>query len=145
MDNRIIKIGLIGLMFIVLIAVRYFESFFYDPLQAYFEYDYLHHSLPEINKGKLFLHITLRYIINSIISILIIWIAFRKKNNVLFTLYFYIVVFIVLIVALWIALSTQFENQYLFGYYVRRFLIHPIFILLLLPAFYYQKKNTASQ
>ena len=140
MNNRLVKIGLIGLLFLVLIAIRYFEGYFYDPLQTYFENDYLHTSLPEINTGKLFLHIFLRYTLNSFISILIIWIAFRKKSYVQFALYFYILAFIILIVAFWITLLSHFENYYLFGFYMRRFLIQPVFVLLLLPAFFYQKK-----
>jgi exosortase F-associated protein len=143
MNNRIIKIGLIGLLFVALIAVRYFESFFYDPLQTYFEYNYLHHSLPEINKAKLFLHIFIRYTLNSFISILIIWVAFQKKSYLSFTAYFYTVAFLLLIITFWVTLSTHFKNYYLFGFYVRRFLIHPIFVLLLLPAFYYQRRMSA--
>ncbi len=145
MNNRIIKIGLIGILFLVLIAIRFYEGYFYDPLQTYFENDYLHASLPEIDNQKLLIHIFLRYALNSLISILIIWIAFFKKSYVQFASLFYFLAFIVLLVAFWITLLSHFENYYLFGFYVRRFLIQPIFVLLLLPAFYYQKKMSAKQ
>jgi len=130
-----------GILFILLVAIRYFENYFYDPLQTYFEYDYLHNKLPEIQTSKLLLHILFRYILNAIISIGIIWVAFRKKSYLIFSFYFYVIAFLILLIAFWLALQTRFENYYLFGFYIRRFLIHPVFILLLLPAFYYQSKK----
>jgi exosortase F-associated protein len=135
------NIILIMLLFIALIAIRYFESCFYDPLQTYFKSDYLHQSIPKLQTSKLLLNIFYRYTINSLISILILWVAFRKKSIIRFSLYFYILSFILLIIAFWLALLTHFDDYYLFGFYIRRFLIHPIFILVLLPAFYYQKKT----
>ncbi len=145
MYKKWFNILFVGLLFLLLIGVRYFEELFYDPLQAYFEYDYLHNSLAEFNKGKLFFNIFIRYTINSIISILIIWVAFRKKSYVSFSIYFYSIAFVFLLFTFWLVLLTRFENYYLFGFYIRRFLIHPIFILLLLPAFYYQLKHTKAK
>jgi exosortase F-associated protein len=139
MFNKWFDIFLIGLLFIVLIAVRYFESYFYDPLIEYFKYEYLHHALPKIEEGKFFINLLLRYMINTIVSILILWITFRKKGIVIFSIYFYLIAFIILSIAFWFILKTRFENYYLIGFYVRRFLIQPLFIMILLPAFYYQK------
>lgn len=141
MYKKLSNILIAGFLFLILVAIRYFEHYFYDPLQTYFEYDYLHAKLPEINTAKLFFHIFLRYLLNAIISIGIIWVAFRKKNYVNFSSYFFLFAFIVLIIAFWFTLQTRFENYYLFGFYVRRFLIHPVFIIVLLPAFYYQHKK----
>ena len=132
---------IVGCLFVLLTAVRYFEHYFYDPLQTYFDYDYLHTTLPELNTGKLLFHIFLRYTLNAIISIGIIWVAFRKKTYISFSIYFFSLAFFILIIAFWFTLQTRFENYYLFGFYVRRFLIHPVFIIVLLPAFYYQLKK----
>jgi len=140
MKNNILKIVIIGLLFMALVLVRFFESYFYDPLQSYFTDDYLHTKLPEINTYKLYLHLFIRYAINSIISLLIIWIAFKNRSYISFSLVFFSVAFIVLILVFGVALHTHFENYYLFGFYIRRFLIQPIFVLLLLPAFYYQDR-----
>ena len=142
--KNITNIFLIAVVFVVLMAVRFYESFFYDPLLSYFKSDYLHQSMPELLFGKLLFHLFLRYTINTLLSLLIIWIAFRKKSFIKFSLYFYTIAFLLLIVTFWLILQTHFENSYLFGFYVRRFLIQPIFILLLLPAFYYQLKSTAN-
>lgn len=140
MKNRIIKIGFIGLLFIALIVIRYFESYFYDPLQTYFTHDYLQTKSPDINTLKLLINLFIRFSLNSLISLLIIWIAFKNKSYVKFSTYFFIFAFIVLMISFWLALQTRFEDYYLFGFYIRRLLIHPIFILLLLPAFYYQNR-----
>ncbi len=135
------NILIIGFLFILLIAIRYFENYFYDPLQTYFQNDYLHFKLPEINTFKLLFHVFLRYALNSIISVVIIWIAFKRKSYLSFSIYFFIIAFVFLIIGFALALQTRFEHYYLFGFYVRRFLIQPIFVLLLLPAFYYQSKK----
>ncbi len=141
MYKKWFNILLVSLLFLLLVSVRFYENIFYDPLATYFENDYLHKSLPDINKGKLFFHIFLRYYLNAIISILIIWVAFRKKSYVIFSIFFYDIAFVVLIIIFWFVVSNQFENHYLFGFYIRRFLIQPLFVLLLLPAFYYQLKH----
>lgn len=141
MYKKLSNILIVGFLFVLLVAVRYFERYFYDPLQTYFDYDYLHTKLPEIDTAKLFFHIFLRYTLNAIISLGIIWIAFRKKTYLNFSIYFFLVAFFILIIAFWFTLQTRFENYYLFGFYVRRFLIHPIFVIVLLPAFYYQLKK----
>lgn len=144
MYKRWSNILIIGFLFLLLVAIRYFEDYFYDPLQTYFEYDYLHNKLPEINSLKLIINISFRYFLNTIISIVIIWVAFRRKSYLIFSMYFFVIAFVILLIAFLFALQTQFENYYLFGFYIRRFLIHPIFIIVLLPAFYYQTKKKGS-
>jgi len=141
--KKIANILIVGFLFTLLIGIRFYESVFYDPLQAYFKFDYLHKSLPDMQMGKLFLHTFLRYMLNSMLSILIIWVAFRRKSFVKFSMYFYSIAFIILILAFWLSLQTHFDKYYLFGFYVRRFLIQPIFVLLLLPAFYYQLRSNS--
>lgn len=142
--KNLTSIILIGLVFILLIAVRFYESYFYDPLQTYFKSDYLHESMPDLHTGKLLFHTFIRYFINTILSLLIIWIAFRKKSFLSFSIYFYSIAFVILLTAFWLSLLTNYDGSYLFGFYVRRFLIQPIFVLLLLPAFYYQLKSKNS-
>jgi len=139
MSKKWFDFVLIGLLFTVLVAVRFFESNFYDPLIDYFKYEYLHHELPKLEEGRFYLHLLLRYLINTIVSIIILWVAFRKKSILIFCLYFYSIAFIILFIAFWYILKTNFENHYLIGFYIRRFLIQPLFIMILLPAFYYQK------
>ncbi len=125
----------------LLVAVRVFEHYFYDPFQHYFEQDYLHIGLPKINQSKLFFHLFLRYTINSLISIAIIGVAFRNMTYIKFSIYFFSSAFIVLLLLFYTIIAFYSTEYYFIAFYVRRFIIQPIFILLLLPAFYYQEKQ----
>ena len=139
--SRWVRILLIVGLFVLLMLVRAYGSFlFYDPFIAYFRHDYLIAPIPEYDTLKLFLSLFLRYTLNTVISLLIIYLAFQKKGLVRFSVRFYTAAFIVLSVVYYLLLQIGFENGHLFGFYVRRFLIHPVFVLILLPAFYYQKK-----
>lgn len=70
--------------------------------------------------------------------------AFKEKGIITFASLFYGVVFIVLIVIFGILLKTQGIGEYLPIFYVRRFLIQPILLFMLLPAFYYYRKVSNS-
>ncbi len=133
----LIIIGLFGL----LILVRAFGTkIFYDPFILYFKNDYLDTSIPDYEGLKLWVSIFFRYVLNAIISLAIIYVAFQKRGLVRFSVKFYVAAFGVLGILYFILLQFEMINGHLFAFYVRRFLIHPIFVLILLPAFYYQKK-----
>ncbi|MFN0728906.1 exosortase F system-associated membrane protein [Polaribacter gochangensis] len=140
------KKGFKYISIIILIAlfflIRAFENdLFYDPLITYFENDYLYSSMPEVNTWKLVVDLLFRYTLNSLITLCIIYIAFDKKRFVKFAGFFLMLAFIILIVAFVFLLKGEFRQGYLLPFYVRRFLIHPLFLLLLFPAFYYMKLN----
>jgi exosortase F-associated protein len=135
-DRILLIIPLVSL----LILVRYFgQKLFYDPFINYFESDYLTVVFPDFNMLKLYFYLTIRYVINMIISLNIIFLIFRKEDVINFTLKFYIIAFIVLGLVYFVELRMEFFNGYIFAFYVRRMLIHPLFLLILLPALYYQK------
>ncbi|WP_372744384.1 exosortase F system-associated protein [Lutibacter sp.] len=140
------KYGILFLLILGLIAVRAFiEPLFYDPLIEYFKTDYLSKSVPKIDMFLYFLNISIRYIVNSIISITIIYLVFEKKEIAVFSAKIFFVAFLVLMMLLFLALYNYLGSGYLFLFYVRRFLIHPIILLVLIPAFYYQKLNFKNQ
>lgn len=140
MMNKYLRFLLIGLLFFMLVLVRAFASeLFYDPFIHYFKDDYLHKPIPETDLLKLYLSTMYRYILNALISVGIIYLLFQKKY-LKFALQFYIIAFIVLILLYSLPLFGVSINQFSI-FYIRRFLIHPIFVLLLIPAFYYQKKH----
>ena len=135
-----VKFALLSILVVLLASVRYFESIlFYDPLLHYFKQDYLTENLPKFDNYRYFLNLFLRFFINALISILIILIFFKGKNTFHFLLKFYAIAFLIFVIAFFIVSNWQFNNQTLVLFYLRRFLIQPIFILVLLPAFYYQK------
>ncbi len=141
LQNKNMRILLILALFFILVLVRAFApSLFYDPFIAYFKGDYLHEPIPVFSGSKLLLNLFMRYGINSLLSLLIIYIAFLSRNFVLFSVKFYILAFVVLSITFFIILKGELAHGYLFAFYVRRFIIHPLFVLILLPAFYYKQR-----
>lgn len=135
-----VRILLIVVLFMILILIRAFvQPYFYDPLLDYFKHDYLNASIPELNFGIYFLNIFYRYTLNSIISLAIIYLVFNDVKVLYFSAKFYILAFLALGLILFILLKFNITNNYMLTFYVRRFLIQPLFVFILLPAFYYQK------
>ncbi|MFT7331378.1 MAG: exosortase F-associated protein, partial [Roseivirga sp.] len=82
-DRILLIIPLVSL----LILVRYFgQKLFYDPFINYFESDYLTVVFPDFNMLKLYFYLTIRYVVNMIISLNIIFLIFRKEDVINFTL-----------------------------------------------------------
>ena len=135
--NILVVCVLISLLFLI----RAFQDdLFYDPLIVYFKNDYLYTTIPEIDTIKFFVNIFFRYTLNTLISLGILWILFQKKTYLKFSTKFFGLAFLALSIVLMFFVITEFRNGYLFPFYVRRFLIHPLFLFLLIPAFYYQKR-----
>jgi exosortase F-associated protein len=118
---------------------------FYDPLIAFFHIpDYQNYPLPEIEFWKFIGALVLRYAINSILTLSLVYIIFRKYDLVKLTTIIYALVFVVLVpLFLWWAWHAE-PNQYRYLFYVRRILIHPILTLILIPALLYHDKGQKS-
>ena len=144
--NKLLKWILLAVLFGLLILVRLFESqLFYDPLLLFFKQDYLYGKVPDVEAGKLMLHTAFRYLINTLISLAILYVAFRDNDVVKFSVMLYALAFVILLPWMtWLVVNASPESNYNVLFYVRRFLIQPIFVLLLLPAFYYHRLNTNS-
>ena len=134
------KFILLFFLFALLAMIRYFENeLFYDPYLSFFENDYLYIDNPRREVLKLTAFTTLRYILNSIISLGILYVFFRDRNIIKFSVLVYSGAFVILLlIFLYFVLNPRQEDYYLF-FNIRRFLIQPIILLLLLPAFYYHK------
>jgi len=134
------KIILIGFMVLLLAAIRFFEdSLFYDPLITFFKSDYLLGIIPPMNMAELMIHLSIRYALNSAISLGIIYIAFQNRSMLKFSVILYALLYLGAVSAfIFLVLNIEREH-YLALFYVRRFLIHPLFLLILLPAFYYYR------
>lgn len=128
-------------LFGLLIVVRAFENeLFYDPYLAFFQTDYLYIDSPRREVFKLTVFTTLRYVINSIISLAILYVFFKELSVVKFSIIVYCMAYVLLIALfLYFVINPKQEDYYLF-FNIRRFLIQPLLLLLLLPAFYYQRK-----
>ncbi|QXP61277.1 exosortase F system-associated membrane protein [Olleya sp. HaHaR_3_96] len=132
----------ISLLFMLLVLVRWFQNeLFYDPYLLFFQNDYLYIDSPRQETFKLVTNTALRFVINSGISLLILFMFFKDLSIVKFSALIYLFSFFILITLyLYFVLDPKQEQYYLF-FNVRRFLIQPILLLLLLPAFYYNRLN----
>ncbi len=135
-----ILLVLVGISLLVLIRF-YAENLFYDPLLKFFKTHHTTQPLPELETGRLLFNMIFRYSSNGTISIAILWVIFQKKGVVMFSVLLYTIVLIVLSTAFFVLLNTSEAGQHLPLFYVRRFLIHPLLLLLLVPAFYLQRVN----
>lgn len=138
--QKLTKYLLICFLVGLLILIRLFEnSLFYDPYLTFFQNDYLYIDSPRREIFKVTLFTTLRYILNSVISLGILFVVFKDRSIIKFSAVIYILAFVILIsVYLYFVINPRQEDYYLF-FNLRRFLIQPIILILLLPAFYYHK------
>lgn len=140
--SRGVSILLVILLVFGLILIRQFAGdIFYDPLIDFFKTDHSTQPLPEMMTGKLLLHITFRYLLNTVLSLLILWVIFRSGSILKLTLILYAALFILLMIIFIVLVNTSEAGNHMALFYVRRFLIQPLFLLLLLPAFYFHKRS----
>lgn len=141
--NKWLRYLLAAVLVFCLILVRGFEKeLFYDPFLEFFKGDYINNAFPEYDLMKVILGIVSRYLINTIISILIIGLIFWSRKYVLFSTYVYAGFFLILLPIYIYFVETEFGLGENLGFYIRRFLIQPVLLLILIPAFYYQKYMT---
>lgn len=135
------KIGGIVILTGLLVLIRAYEdSLFYDPLLNFFKADYKHMPLPTMDSFALQTGIVLRFLLNTLISFAVLWILFRDKEIIKLSAILYSLLFIVLFMAFSFIIFTAKDTPgHFILFYVRRFLIQPLFLLILLPAFYFQK------
>lgn len=134
-----LKYLLVFLGFVALAMIRFFEGeLFYDPLLQFFKGNYHLSAAPEFNLWKLFFATIARYLLNTSISLFILVLLFSKQV-LKFSLVIYALLLLVLAPVFLYLLSTMEIDLHFLLFYVRRFLIQPLLILLLIPAFYYQQ------
>lgn len=127
-------------LFLLLILIRHFEDvLFYDPYLDFFKNDYLYIDSPRRETFKLVLNTSFRFLLNSLISFGVLYVVFKSKSVVKFSVIIYGCSYLFLLAAfLFFVINPRQEDYYLF-FNLRRFLIQPIILLVLLPAFYYHK------
>lgn len=141
--TRFLKYLSLVLLVGLLILIRIFEDqLFYDPYLSFFKNDYLYIDSPRQEVFKLSLFTSLRYILNTVISMGILFVLFKDIGMLKFATLIYTVAYIILLALfLYFVINPKQEDYYLF-FNTRRFLIQPIILLLLVPAFYYHKQRT---
>ena len=133
------RILLILVLILALVCIRAFENeLFYDPFLNYFKSNYQNINYPVINNFKLFLNLFFRFFLNTTFSLSIIYVIFKDIEIVKFASVLFTFFFIVLIISFFICLFYFAETNKITLFYIRRFLIQPILLLLFLPGFYFQ-------
>ncbi|WP_432671973.1 exosortase F system-associated membrane protein [Flavobacterium sp. SM2513] len=133
------QIFLVVLAIIGFAVIRNYEEFmFYDPLLSFFQRDYSSQPLPEVIEWKLLLNLFWRYFLNTILSVFIIFVLFKNKGFVKLSTFLYIVFFVILML-LFVVVFYFFGDKVMVLFYIRRFLIQPLFLLLFVPGFYFQQ------
>ena len=129
-------VGILGL-----ISVRFLEDkIFYDPFLEFFKADYKVAQVPDFIWGKLMLSHFFRFALNLIFSAIVVHFMFLNKKWTIQAVVLMVVAFLFFFpIYLW-CLYSKMEIGSLFTFSVRRFVIQPIILLLIIPIFYYRKK-----
>jgi exosortase F-associated protein len=135
------KIAIVLVLVSLLVCIRAFENvLFYDPFLAYFKIDNTNLPFPEFDSFKLFLGLTFRYFLNTILSLGIIYVVFKDMELIKFASVLYVLLFVILILLFFGMLYLSNHENHFLLFYIRRFLIQPLFVILFLPAFFFQKQ-----
>jgi len=140
--SRSLKIVVLVFLASSLVLIRMFENeLFYDPLLSFFKSDYSNNPLPEMDSLKLLGNIAFRFLLNTLVSLGIIWMVFKDKGILKLSAFLFGILFCFLMIVFCYLLFYSNSGSFLPLFYVRRFLIQPILLLVFLPAFYFQKKK----
>ena len=138
--KRLYTFAGIALLLVLLILIRHFEDvLFYDPYLKFFKNDYLYIDSPRRETLKLVLNTSLRYVLNSVISLGVLYLAFKDRDIIRFSILIYGLAYVFLLAAfLYFVVNPRQEDYYLF-FNVRRFFIQPLILLVLWPSFFYYR------
>ncbi|GAL70327.1 exosortase F system-associated membrane protein [Jejuia pallidilutea] len=138
--SKSIKYILLFVLFGVLVLIRFFEdSLFYDPYLTFFQNDYLYLDSPRREVVKLVCFTALRYVANTVVSLGILFVVFKDVSIIKFSTIIYGIAFVILMLLFLYFISNPKQEEYYLFFNIRRFLIQPLILILLLPAFYYHK------
>lgn len=143
MDKVLKVLGILALAGLLVLIRAFEDTLFYDPLLHFFEMDYKFLPLPEMDIFALQTGVALRFLFNTLISLAILWLVFQDRGIIKLSLILYGFLFAILFMAFsFIIFTSEGSSGHFVLFYVRRFLIQPLFLLILLPAFYFQKTKS---
>lgn len=124
-----------------LVAVRIFEDrLFYDPFLEYFHAVGMQAEFPKVEWISLILNYLFRFSLNLMLSAIVVHFIFNNKKWTFQAIVLMLIVFAITFPIYLYCISTNFDVGYLFSFYMRRFVIQPLILLLIIPLFYYRKK-----
>lgn len=132
----LVIVGVFGL-----VGVRMLEDqIFYDPFLIFFHEGNKDISFPEFEWGKLIISHIFRYILNLFFSCIIIHFLFKNKDWTVQGTVLISIIFAITFPIYLYCIYDRFDIGYLFSFYMRRFVIQPLILLLIVPLFYYRKQ-----
>ncbi|UFK98891.1 exosortase F system-associated membrane protein [Kaistella faecalis] len=138
---RLLSILLVILGIFGLIGVRMVEeSLFYDPFLNYFQTADKNAQFPDFAWAKLIINYIFRFSLNLILSAFVVHLVFKNKEWTMQAVVLMLLVFAITFPIYLYCIHTKFEIGYLFSFYMRRFVIQPLTLLLIIPLFYYRKQ-----
>ncbi|KUJ57840.1 exosortase F system-associated membrane protein [Chryseobacterium aquaticum] len=124
-----------------LVGVRMLEdAIFYDPFLNYFHEANKNISIPQFEWGKLIVSHLFRFVLNLVFSCIIIYSLFKNKEWTIQGIVLITIIFAITFPIYLYCIYNKFEIGYLFSFYMRRFVIQPLILLLVIPLFYYRKQ-----
>jgi exosortase F-associated protein len=123
---------------------NYEEQLFYDPFLSFFKGIKTEKAFPEIVEWKLYVSLFMRYLFNTLLSLFVIYALFKNKEHLKLASILYLFFFIILVLLFVVALNF-FSERYMLLFYIRRFIIQPLFLLLFVPGFYFQQQDGKKQ
>lgn len=143
MKNRALIRWIIGFLLVAfLILIRHYEtSLFYDPFLLHFKRNFQELAMPSINPMLLYGSYSVRFLINSGISLGILWCLFQREAYLKSIAILFLVFLVLLLFSLWYSLNFETQSFQLL-IYSRRFLNYPVLLLVFIGALYYQKTTS---
>lgn len=122
--------------------IRLFQNeLFYDPLISFYKNSIRQDIFPDINILLYTINLGFRYLLNTLVSLGLIWVVFQNKSYIKFSILLYLLLFVAGLLLFWVIAYDIKPSSYMTLFYVRRFLIQPLLVIILIPAFYFQNIN----
>jgi exosortase F-associated protein len=138
MYNRLAVFG--GIVGLILVYVFQLQLF-YDPFQVIIPNNVADLNL-EINTSAYILSKVLRYILNDGFALLLIWGLFGNKRYMRFAMLVFLFGLVVLLPLYLVLTLHYYASAYAFLNHLHRLVLNPVLMMLLIPAFYYQRRST---
>jgi exosortase F-associated protein len=132
----LVLLGVCGLMGVRILE----EQIFYDPFLNYFHEGNKNIPFPEFEWGKLIISHIFRFVLNLFFSCIIIHFLFKNKEWTVQGAVLISIIFAITFPIYLYCIYDRFDIGYLFSFYMRRFVIQPLILLLIVPLFYYRKQ-----
>lgn len=124
-----------------LVGVRMVEDkIFYDPFLNFFHEANKHAAFPQFEWLRLIFGYLFRFFLNLFFSAVVVQFMFNNKRWTIQAIALILIVFAITFPIYLYCIHTRFDIGYLFSFYMRRFVIQPLVLLLIIPIFYYRKQ-----